>query len=390
MSVKRRTSNGQPYLNVNGGDGQGCPSYETVAVAELRTDWLSGRWVLVAENRAERPNEFGDSGELAFAGGSKMVAHLPPGEAGPPTCPFCLGQEHRTPPAVYEQRDEQGRWRVRVVPNKYPAVTLGDFPIFLPTDEIGRPGDDQAGTVPFGGSVAAFGAHEVIIEAARHVDRMSALSLTELGDVLAAYAARLRHWRDDGRFHYGLVFKNQGPRAGASLVHLHSQMIALPIVPPAVCAELRRGERFFQEQHFCPLCRLVEQERAAGDRIVLDREGYVAFCPFASWQPYEVWLLPAEHEPSFERPRRPDAHGRLASVLQALVGKVELVVPHAAYNLVLQTAPWGAGADDRSDWCHWRIEILPRSNVLAGLELAAGVHINPLAPERAAGKLRPI
>ena len=135
----------------------------------------------------------------------------------------------------------------------------------------------------------------------------------------------------------------------------------------------------------CPYCRLIEHERAAGERIVLDRDGYVAFCPYASWQPWEVWLLPAQHQPAFELQNSPAAIDRLADVFHDLVRRVEATVPEASYNMLLRTAPWVDGVDS---WCHWRIELLPRVSPFAGLELAAGIHINPLSPEHAAQHLR--
>lgn len=361
---------------------------------ELRTDRLTGRTVLVAENRAHRPNEFAcgpsasDFGELP----SGLSLRVEDSRAATGLdCPFCAGNESRTPPAVYELPDGAGGWRVRVVPNMYPAVTLGDCPLFLPPEEVGRQCDKQEkATVPLSSShlaSPALGAHEVIIESPRHVDRISALSVPDFRHVLAAYARRLRHWQGDGRFNYALVFKNQGPRAGASMAHVHSQLIALPQVPPMVERELDRAKRLHEKDQVCPYCQLIDEERSCGARLVLDRDGYVAFCPFASLQPMEVWLMPAVHEPAFERPAPSSALDRLAAVLHGLIGKLEAAVPGAAYNLSLRTAPWrDAAATD--PWFHWRIELLPRVTPLAGLELAAGVHINPLPPEQAARRLR--
>jgi UDPglucose--hexose-1-phosphate uridylyltransferase len=348
---------------------------------ELRTDWLTGRTVLVAENRAKRPNEFASSGKAALAAGIVAGDAQQSVEAGAtvPACPFCAGNEHRTPPAVYEKFDAQGHWQIRVVPNMYPAVELeewaaGDLPDAATTSET------SAVAIP------ALGAHEVIVESPRHLALTSALSEAELCDVLAAYAARLRHWRDDGRFPYALVFKNQGQRAGASLVHLHSQLMALPVVPSAIDAELQRARDAFLRQGDCPYCRLIAQERASGERIIFDRDGYIAYCPFASWQPYEAWLLPVEHQASFEA-IAPAPCSRLAGVLHLLIRRLEQLVPQAAYNMLLRTAPWTSDCDNC--W-HWRIELLPRIHSLAGLEMATGVHINPLPPERAARTLRPV
>jgi UDPglucose--hexose-1-phosphate uridylyltransferase len=330
------------------------------AVPELRTDWLTGRTVIIAEERAARPNDFSEStiGKVTARGIRDAIS----------SCPFCPGQEHRTPTAVHELPDGSSGWRVRVVPNRFPAVRLpaGEYAATEATSE-------------------AIGAHEVIIETARHETRTSALRVDELRVVLDTYALRLRQWRADGRWRYGLVFKNQGPRAGASLAHVHSQLVALPGVPPTVATELQRATDDFAARQKCPYCRLIQQEHSFEERIVLDQDGFIAFCPPASWQPFETWLLPHKHEPAFEHLAAAIQLEHLAGVLHKLIGRIESVVPEASYNLILRTAPWVEGNEG---WCHWRIELLPRLAAFAGLELAAGIHINPLSPERAAGYLR--
>ena len=362
---------------------------------ELRTDRLAGRAVLVAEKRAERPDEFRElaSGEPASAGGNlgqNVTLHHPLAEAGSPSapvCPFCPGQEQLTPPAVYEVHSANGEWQVRVVPNKYPAVTLtGDDEPVGETARLGLIPAAEAASPPANAIAPGLGVHEVIVETPRHIDRTSALSTTELRDVLNTYALRLRHWRALGRFAYGLVFKNQGRRAGASLAHLHSQFIALPTVPPAVAAELRRAEMEYRRDRNCPYCRLIQNERLRGERVIYDDNGFIAFCPFASLQPYEVWLMPTDHQGSFDE-LAPDALDRLAEALHAVAGRAESVVADGAFNLMLRTAPWRVPC---GDWSHWRIELLPRAAALAGFELASGMFINPVAPERAASKLRSI
>ncbi len=333
---------------------------------ELRTDWLSGRTVLVAKNRAQRPNDFASSDH----GGQSLSAGDPRSSSPSslPHCPFCPGNESLTPPAVLTQLDEQGDWRLRVIPNKYPALTP-------------EPGAASLGPH----AEPALGAHEVVVESSRHVDRLSSLSADELRGVLTAYAERLRHWQADGRFRFGLVFKNQGAPAGASLVHLHSQLVALPSVPAMVQRELERAAREFVAGGHCPYCRLIREEMAQGSRIVCQSDGLVAFCPFASLQPLEVWLLPTTHQPWFEQAAEPAQLARLAPVLHSVVCKLESLLPTASYNMLLRTSPWSQA---NGAACHWRIEFLPRVTPLAGLELATGVHINPLPPEQAAVRLR--
>lgn len=330
-------------------------------MTELRTDWLTGRTVLVAENRALRPNEFGEgsgTGEMASVAGLVAVTTKS-------NCPFCAGNESSTPPAVYQVLDERGQWRVRVVPNMFPAVECEP---------------------PAGVPNPAHGSHEVIVESARHISRMSALSTAEIADALVAYAERLRHWRESGHFRYALVFKNQGPKAGASLAHVHSQLVTLSAVPPAVEREIERAEADFARHGECAYCRQLAAERQGRERIILDRDGFIAFCPYASLQPLEVWLQPVAHEPSFELTDWSGGRSqRLAEILTALFARLETAAPEMAFNLLLRTAPW---LPDVERHFHWRIEILPRFNALAGLELATGVHINPLPPEKAAARLR--
>ena len=339
---------------------------------ELRTDYLTGRSVLVAENRALRPNEF--AGEPASAGGqideppSQHSKEPPPPH---PTCPFCTGNESQTPPAVYQKLDAAGNWQVRAVPNAHPAVDnlSGLMRSQVPSTEL---------------QPSALGVHEVIIESVGHVERMSGLSPAELRDILDAYVNRLDHWQRDGRLHYGVVFKNQGPKAGASLAHVHSQLIALPVVPQVVAVELARATHHFQTTGHCAYCKLVADERSANSRIVFDHDGFVAFCPFASWQPHEVWLMPTEHAPSFELAKQATLD-RLAFALHKLFRSLEIVSPAAQFSLLLRTAPW---QDDHDNTFHWRIELLPRVNSFAGFEVATAVYINPLPPERAAQALR--
>jgi UDPglucose--hexose-1-phosphate uridylyltransferase len=361
------------------------------ASPQLRTDWLLGRSVIVAENRALRPNEFGselfdvagagsalDQGRMAAAG---LMPHS--GALKESACPFCRGQEHRTPPATFELTDEHHQWRTRVVPNMFPAVVPEEFNAGLVTQFSLDATKPPVNTTTF---VTSTGVHEVIIETPAHINCMSSLSIHEVRDVLVTYAGRLRQVRGTVGLRYGLIFKNQGARAGASLAHLHSQLIALPETPPAVAAEFARAASAAQDFGTCAYCRMADTERKSAERCVVDRDGFIAFCPFASIQPFETWLLPVEHAASFED-LQPDNLVRLANILVDVLRRVEAVAPEAAYNMLLRTAPWQPAGQT---WCHWRIEILPRASALAGFELASGVFINPLAPERAASKLRSI
>lgn len=342
--------------------------------AQLRKDPILGRWVLFAEHRAGRPNEFAGPCLRPLRGTGASASATNESEVATATCPFCPGSESATPASVYEIRDTQGHWQIRVVPNKYPAVEqFGEW-----SGSIGDPSSDEAEST-------AWGAHEVVIESRRHIRWLGDLTVDELANVLATYQQRMQFWKQDGRCQYGVVWKNVGPAGGASLAHIHSQFVALSEVPPAVGAELARAECHFREHGTCPCCELVTSERRAGRRIVEDADEFVAFCPRVSIQPFETWIMPANHEPSFETLHDDGALQRLAKLLSDIFNRLEKEVAPTGYNMLLRTAPWREGVDA---WCHWRIEILPRSSAVAGFELATGVFINHVLPENAARRLR--
>jgi UDPglucose--hexose-1-phosphate uridylyltransferase len=318
---------------------------------ELRVDPITARRVFVAEERAGRPFDY-----------APALAAVGPTEAG--QCPFCAGHEALTPNASATVFDAEGRWQIRVVPNKYPAVTLA-------------PGTPA-------GSAVAFGAHEVIIEAPQHVLALTECPASHLSVVLQVYQDRLRHWAVDGRIRHVLIFKNSGYAAGASLEHVHSQLIALPLAPPAVQLELDAATRHFVAAGRCVFCDLIRSELADGRRVVLRERGFIAFTAVAGRQPYETWILPEAHAAHFSAMDE-SATDALASVLRRVLRCLQAAAAGAAYNLILHTADFG---DAHEPSFHWHWELVPRITQLAGLELGGAAFINPVAPERAAQRLR--
>jgi UDPglucose--hexose-1-phosphate uridylyltransferase len=278
-------------------------------------------------------------------------------------CPFCAGREAETPAAVATVLDAKGNWRVRVVPNKFPAVMLS-----------GADAKPQA----------AVGVHEVVVESPEHLTDVVQLDAAHFSSVLGVYRDRLRHWADDGRMRSGIVFKNSGYAAGASLEHLHSQLAALPYVPDSLQAELAGAEQFHAGRGRCIYCDLIQRELADGARIVIREDGYIAVAAYAGRQPYETWILPERHAARFDAAAEEDLLG-LAQVFQRVLVRLHALADQLAYNVVLHTSPFD---DSHAESYHWHWELIPRSTNLAGLELGAGVFINPLSPERAARRLR--
>jgi len=328
---------------------------------ELRKDPIVGRWVIIATDRAKRPRDF----------------RVEPQPSRHAFCPFCAGNEERTPPEILAYREEdsdpnQPGWRVRVVPNKFPALRIeGDLNKFA----------DGMYDLMNG-----IGAHEVIIETPEHVLSLTDLPEPQIREVLRAYRERLIDLRRDRRMAYGMIFKNVGHIAGASLDHTHSQLIVTPTVPITVQQEMDGADTFFRYRGRCIYCDMIQQEVSAGNRMVLESEHLVAFAPFAARFPFETWLMPKAHESHFEQ-TPPAVIDELARDLREVLMRIERALDRPAYNYMIHNAPFTNG---RLESFHWHIEIIPRLTRVAGFEWGTGFYINPVAPESAAGFLRDI
>jgi UDPglucose--hexose-1-phosphate uridylyltransferase len=322
---------------------------------------VTGRWVIVAPNRAGRPQDFG------------AVGSGEPGEV----CPFCEGNEGETTSEVLARREpstsRNGRgWRVRVIPNKYPALH----------PDLHDPG-------PRGGfyeSYAGGGVHDVIVESPRHVCRTTELTPQELQDVLECYRERLLDLRRDPRLVYGMVFKNVGAAAGASLEHAHSQLIALPIMPINIQDMLVGSQDRFVTSGQCVYCRILAEDRTAADRLVDETDRFIAICPFASRFPFETWLLPRAHASHYED-HGAEELAELAVLLRRVMERIDRVLGAPAYHYILHTAPLH---DPPLPHFHWHLSIMPRTTGVAGFEWGSGFYINVVSPETAAEKLRTV
>jgi UDPglucose--hexose-1-phosphate uridylyltransferase len=331
---------------------------------QLRRNPITGQWVILAENRGGRPQEV----EIQQIVRPQSI------------CPFCEGHEKRTPSEVLAIRAAGSQpngpgWRVRVVPNKYPALETdgSHFPSLQPSGSLG----EEVGGIP------AVGTHEIIIESPRHLVSMTELDDGQVTDVLEVYRQRLAALRQTKQFHSALIFKNGGPTAGATLVHLHSQLIAFQTGGPNLGDRLPNFQSHAQQFGNCPLCE-TSQTASKNLLAVAATANFVAFCPFASRFAYEIWIAPRGHAAHFDA-NGPESLPELAGLLRGVLVKLERIVKLPAYNYIVHTAAFDTIG---SDHYHWHIEILPRTTSLAGFELGIGCTINTVGPERAAAALR--
>ncbi len=352
--------------------------------SELRHDWLADRWVIVAPQRSERPEDF-----------SHVVSVL----SDSSHCPFCSGHEIETPRPVasYNCMNSNGGWQVRVVPNKFPAVNRGTYRLDQPQQLSSLaphlvPHKSDANNAEGYAPIDLYarreltGGHEVIIESPLHLQSLSQLDRETVGLVFRAYRDRLAYWRQERNSAYAVVFKNVGYDAGASLAHTHSQLIATDILPTEVNRHIQRMEQFVNTEGTCLFCRMIADEVEQGQRIVEQSANYVAFCPFASRLPSMVNILPRVHSSTFESLDNASLC-ELSWLTHRIIRRIECCYPKAAYNFVIHTAP--VDYQD-SQAFHWRMELFPRLTKVAGFEWGSDCYINPIAPEKAANSLRTI
>ena len=309
------------------------------------------------------------------------------------TCPFCTGNEHMTPPVIAAYPGEKD-WEIRIVENLYPV--LGD--------------ERQNPNLTFGlqQTIDGYGRHEVMIDHNKHGIAVHEMSAAHLALLFGAYRDRMEQlYKSNKRLRYVLVFKNFGPAAGASIAHTHSQLIATPVIPDNVQAEVMNSRAFYHKNHRCIFCALVDEaltfeatiyDRASGEirrkvdvgQYVIERgKKFIAIKPFASRYEWEVHILPLAHQGDFLRISKDDL-ADLAGVMRRTMARLDAVLGGAQYNYFLHSLPHAVDCTDCEASYHWHLEITPRTSIPTGFELGSGLFVNTVAPEAAAEKLRAV
>jgi len=327
-------------------------------VPELRIDPLTGLRAIVATDRALRP------------GGAMTVAAPQPIDPGED--PFAEGHEQRTPPELYAVRppgsepDGPG-WTVRAFANRYPALDV-DSP---PPPRDAKP--DLFAALP------ARGSHEVIVNAPQPVQSLAELETDQVRSAVEVWRMRMRAHEPSA---YPHLIVNERRDGGSSQPHTHAQLFALDFVPAAIARERERAHAYAtRTMGFSMLADIVQEEVRRRERIVAIDDEAVLICPYASYLPYQLMLVPRRGRPRFQDDGATGA-ALLHDGLRRLARRFGSSPP---LNLWVRTAP-----RDAEQFC-WRIDVVPRLSGLsglAGLELGTGVHLNPVAPEQATAELR--
>jgi len=326
---------------------------------ELRKDPVTSRWVIIATERGKRPSDFGVEPQGSRTG----------------FCPFCPGNEDKTPPEVLAYRADGNQpngsgWHVRVVPNKFPALQI--------EGDLNRQGDGMYD------KMNGIGAHEVVIETESHDVDLFDLPENRFKDVLWAFRDRLLDLKKDRRFKSVIIFKNHGPAAGASLTHSHSQLIALPVIPKRVLEEMSGCRDYFRFRDRCVICDIIVQEMEQKSRIVEETGEFLAFAPYAPRFPFETWIVPKRHQCAYEMIEEGQARA-LAAVFRRTLRRLNIALENPPFNFIIHSAPF----EERAlDFFHWHIEIMPKLTKVAGFEWGSGFYINPTPPEESAKFMR--
>lgn len=301
--------------------------------SEFRKDYFRDQYVIIAANRAKRPQQVKKS-EDEYGGFCYF-------------CPENIGNKVIT----YRDDNEKGDWQILSFINDFPYVSL-DNP-------------------------KSFGQAEVIIETRQHGIDINDFSIDHISRIFDVYIKRYEALKSIDGIRHVIIFKNEGGKAGASISHTHSQIIALPILPPKVEHEMVCYRKYKQEKQSCPICDVIKNEMN-GPRVIFEDEFVFAVAPYASESPYGAWIIPKRHQRTISSLSQSEKKS-IAKVMKIILGKLDEM--GVAYNYFVDNAIF-------DDDFHMHVKIAPRPNVWAGLELGTGVIVNPVSPEITAAVYR--
>jgi UDPglucose--hexose-1-phosphate uridylyltransferase len=339
---------------------------------ELRQNPITKDWVIIAPERSKRPNQFKHHRV------QEKITKLDREEKA--RCPFCPGNEEICGKAVlaYHEdfgEDAQSKWSLRVVPNKFPALVKGEE-----TSRI------TEGTGNFFVKMNGVGYHEVVIEHPEHFQTIATMPCKSVENIISSYIERYQVLIKKPNVELITIFRNNGPGAGTSLRHPHSQIIASPIIPIHIRHMIEEAVRYFDTMGRCIYCNMINQEKILGKRVILETDYFVAFAPFFSRSPFETWILPKKHKASFATISNIEKKD-LARVLIDILKRLYHGLDNPDYNYMIHSAPY---QEDPADYYHWHLQILPKLYKVAGFELGSGIYLNGTSPEENAKYLKEI
>ena len=297
--------------------------------SEIRKSYLLDKYVIITPSRAKRPRDIKEQTIV------KRSAN----------CPFC--PENITPKNIVDNIKVNSDQDIISIKNIFPAVTL----------------DNKI----------AYGTQEVIIETPDHTKELFNLSEKHIEKILQMYTKRTEDISKNKKIDYVLCFKNQGSKAGASIVHAHSQIFASQILPPEIKEELELAQKYTEDKGSCPYCDIIKKE-AKSERKIFEDSNIVAFAPYASEYHYEAWIFPKRHLDNITLLNQEEYKSFTKALKKILtkLHKLDLSFNYFLHNVI-------SNKDQ-----HLYLKIQPRDSIWAGIELGSGLVINSVPPESAA------
>lgn len=324
------------------------------AIPQLRQNIITGEWVVIAPERAERPSDF----VIPATRNVKPVEN----------CPFCLGS-----PAHQLRYKECDTPLTYTIPNKFPAfVSEGQHEVRSYYAEDG-----------FYRAKPATGGHEIIV-INNHDDRLPAFSHETMVDMLETFKGRYQYYRDQPQVEYVMAIYNHGQAAGASIEHPHAQLFASSIVPNHILKEKHGSERYYEINGRCVFCEMIDHERREQVRFLGENDDYVMFTFFAARFPFEIWVLPKDHHSTYEEIPT-DQIQSLSHLFRQALQLLDKTLKDPSVNFFIHSLPT---TSEKADYYHWHIEIAPRVATYGGFEMGGSTVIDVVSPEQAAEFLR--
>ncbi len=303
--------------------------------SEFRQDPISGDWILFAPLRGAG-HKFEDRAKMELAKNK---------------CPFENPAKFgNKPPVLVYQDKTKNDWFLQIIPNKHPAIGL------------------------------ELGSHEVVIYR-DHERHLADFTREEIKTVLSAFQERYKSLAQNRNMEYISIFHNHGKEAGSTMPHPHSQILALPILPPYISRSVNASRRYFQEHNKCTHGQMLKRKLKEKKRGIYQNDGMVVIAPFASRAEFELAILPKKHSAHFEKIEEPELSA-LADALKTALSKIYKKLKDPAFNFFIHTAP--VAQNSNHSHYHWHMEIMPKFDIVGGFELSTGLDIVTVYPEEAA------
>lgn len=328
----------------------------------LRQNILTEQWIIYSSSRSKRPNQYKKKSNTE-------IKKLPEKDS---LCPFCPGNEKMLPEIIYELKTgENNQWFTRTVTNKYPVLTVDN--------------DIKGSNEGIYLTTSASGKHEVIIESPYHNHDIPVMSNEQVTSILKTYSQRYRFlFENYTEILHIIIFRNHGPTSGTSLIHPHSQIVGISIIPTYIHDRDVIAKKYFEENKVCLLCKVIEIEKHYDKRVVLENTSFIAFVPFAAEVPFEVWIVPKRHCSVYADITEYEIE-HLANLLKNILIKYNNKLNNPDYNYVIYSS---SKTKKSAPYLHWYLQIKPRTTIQAGFEIGSGINVNPSLPENDAEILK--